>query len=319
MTDTSNDPNAMFVEPSVSEDDMEAFLKSLEESNESVPLAQYMDSGESEPTEPPEPPDEEPSEPLEEPDAPGAEAQDYFTINGEQWPRSEIERLYQFDRYLRDNPDAAQRVAEATRPRQTSPAVPEATKEASPAEVEFIPPELPDFLDLDEPSQRFMWESHVATQRAIFDRDQRDNRVFQQLQADRERDVQRQANADMNSALSEFTQTFPNLNEDDITQIRQEAGPLVDGMLRTLPPVQALYRAMEVAAWANADMRLKLENPELKTPSNSQKSTTRKQRLSSISGAPKSAPKTESRPTFTSDRDMVQQFADALAENGLGR
>jgi len=309
MTDTSD--NSMMVDPPMGEEDMDAFIKSLEDPGASVNLSQYMDTSEPEP-EPEEEPEEEP-----ESTEPESEPTDYFTINGEQWPRSEIERLYQFDRYLRDNPDAAQRVAEATQPRPQSPAVPAPTQEAP--SVEFDPPSLPDFLDLDDPSQRFMWESHVATQKAIFDRDQRDNRMYAQWAQERELQVQRQASADMSDALSQFQSSFPNLNEDDIARIRTDASPLVDGMLKTLPPVQALYRSMEVAAWANADMRSKLSDPTHTTPSEQTQSRTRKQRLSSISGAPKSAPKVEPRPTFTSDRDMVQQFADALAENGLGR
>src|SRR5215472_11136091 len=111
MTD-ANDPNAQMVEPGVGEEDMDAFLKSLEDTDASVDLSRLMDNGEPEPE-----PEPEPEEPEPEP-AEAQDAQDFFTINGEQWPRSEIERLYQFDRYLRDNPTVAQRVAEATRPRQ---------------------------------------------------------------------------------------------------------------------------------------------------------------------------------------------------------
>jgi hypothetical protein len=317
--DNPNDPNAMMVEPAVGEEDMEAFLKSLEDSDASVNLASILqpDHSDTEESESESESESEPSEPEPTEPEPVEQPSDYFTINGEQWPRSEIERLYQFDRYLRFNPDVAQRVAEATRPRQESPAVPETAQEAP--QVEFTPPQLPDFLDLDDPQQRFMWESHLATQKAIHDRDQRDNRIYAQLQQQQEQQVQRQASQDMETALDQFTDAFPNLNEDDLNRIRTDAGPLVDGMLKQLPPVQALYRSMEVAAWANADLRFKLQDPTKESPSSEQTSRTRKQRLSSISGAPKSAPKVEPRPTFTSDRDMIQQFADELAENGLGR
>jgi hypothetical protein len=76
---------------------------------------------------------------------------------------------------------------------------------------------------------------------------------------------------------------------------------------------------MEIAGFANADIRQRMNSEEQPHKTTRQRSESRKKRLGSISGAPASAPKTEARPVYRNDRDMVQQFADALAENGLGR
>jgi hypothetical protein len=123
----------------------------------------------------------------------------------------------------------------------------------------------------------------------------------------------------MASALELFQKAHPNLNDDDIAAIRKEAVPFVEGMMKTLPPVQALARSMEVAGWANNDLRPKLMDSTVTTPSNKEKAHRRKQRLGELAGTPRSAPKTESgRVTFTSDKDMVNQLAQAFAEQGFG-
>jgi hypothetical protein len=244
---------------------------------------------------------------------------DFIEVNGQQIPKADIERLYQFDQYLRANPDAAQRVQAAipapTAPSAEQPNVPTPTPAANQV-TEWKEPEPPDFLDLDDPAQKFQWDTHVSTQKALFDRDQRDNRLFAQQAQDRQNQTNRQAAVDMSMALDKFKETHPNLNEDDIVKIRKAAGPFVGGMLAQLPPVDALVRSMEVGGMMDDDMRVKLTDPTVRTQSEKTKTRHRKARLGELSGSPRSAPKTDTaRPTFTSDKDFINAIAQELSES----
>jgi hypothetical protein len=258
--------------------------------------------------------------PTPDPTAQTSSTPDFIEVNGQQIPRADIERLYQFDQYLRANPDAAQRVQAAIpAPTATSaggqPNVPSPPAPANQV-AEFEEPTPPDFLDLDDPAQKFQWDSHVATQKALFDRDQRDTRLFAQQAQERQAQTNRQAAVDMTTALDKFKQTHPNLNEDDITKIRKAAGPFVGGMLAQLPPVDALIRSMEVGGMMDDDIRTKLTDPTVRTQSEKTKTRHRKARLGELSGSGRSAPKTDTaRPTFTSDKDFINAIAQELSES----
>jgi hypothetical protein len=291
------------VDPAVSSEDLDAWLAEL---NPPVAAEEVSDDDES----------EEPQQQELELDAEAPEQPDTITVGDNQFARADIERLYEFDRYLRDNPDAAARVAEAVAPRAPveSP-VPE-TQTPTPAPG-YEDPTPPDYLDLDDPTARFMWESHVSTQRAIHDNEQRvANWVAQQNQI-QQNQIQRQAAADMEVALSDFRSRYPALDADDIATVRNAATTFIPSMMEQLPPVAALTRSMEVAAWADADLRPRLGGDSPSVPSQKARSVTRKQRLSSISGSPRSAPKTEDRVQYSTDKDMVNALANAIAEQGF--
>lgn len=316
----------MVTQPDIGDEELQQWLTSVGDGAEIVlpslnigetpPRMQGDDDEEIEPgTDTPDDDDtpQEPPAPEETTDA------DYFTINGNRFERADIERLYNFDQYMRANPDVAQRVNDAivTSPtRETPPAgsppVPEAPAETS---AEFEAPEPPDFLDLEDPVHRFQWESHVGNLKALHDRDQQTNRAFAQMAADRQAQTERQAATDMQQALATFTEAHPNLNDDDIAKIRQAAAPFVEGMLKQLPPVEALARSMEVAAVMDNDIRDKMMDPTVKTQTDKQRSRHRKERLGQISGSPRSAPRTEpSRPAYTSDKEMLNDLAAAFSE-----
>lgn len=296
--------NDQTVDPAVSSEDLDAWLAEL--NPPVVDKEEVSDDDESE-----EPEHQEPELDAEAPEQP-----DTITVGDNQFARADIERLYEFDRYLRDNPDAAARVAEAVAPRAPvqSP-VPEAqTPTPAPG---YEDPTPPDYLDLDDPTARFMWESHVSTQRAIYDNEQRvANWVAQQNQI-QQTQLQRQAAADMEVALSDFRSRYPALGDDDIATVRNAATTFIPSMMEQLPPVAALTRSMEVAAWADADLRPRLGGDSPSVPSQKARSATRKQRLSSISGSPRSAPKTEDRVQYSTDKDMVNALANAIAEQGF--
>lgn len=296
-------------------------LPALDSANGIPPKPRMQEGGTGEQPDPNEPgsdpPDDDDEEEEEQTQEPGGEA-DYFTINGNRFERADIERLYNFDQYMRNNPDVAQRVNDAiiTPTSQAAgtgtPPVPETPAETS---AEFEAPEPPDFLDLDDPVQRFQWESHIETRRAIFDRDERDKRAFAQMAAERQQQAERQAATDMQTALGNFKEAHPNLNDDDIAKIRQAAAPYLPAMIQTLPPVEALSRSMEVAAVMDNDLRDKITDPTAKTPTAREQSRHRKGKLGQISGSGRSAPRTEpSRPAYTSDKDMLNELAAAFSE-----
>lgn len=239
---------------------------------------------------------------------------DFTLSNGQTISREDAERLYNFDQYLRANPDkaAAVNAAIAGQPTPAQPAVPEAAAQASTWEE----PEVPDFLDLDDPAQKFQWDTHVQTQKVLFEQEQRSQKFFQQ-QAETTRQSQvRQAETDMAAALVQFKTTHPNLNEDDIVAIRKAAGPFVQGMLAQLPPVEGLIRSMEVGGMMDEGLRTKLTDPTVRTRSEAQQTRHRKRISGAISGSPRSAPKGETtRPTNQmSDKDFLNELAQGFNE-----
>lgn len=261
--------------------------------------------------------DEDGDEPPEGTPVPMAADGSFFDLgNGNRISREDAERLYQFDQHLRQNPDVAQRVNAAIAPPTTGqPPVSQTPPPPSPPVAEWKEPTPPEFLDLEDPAQKFQWDSHVATQKAIFERDQRDAKLFTQMAEDRQRDINRQAQADMAVALQSFTQAHPNLNEDDIKAIRTAARPFVSGMMAQLPPVDALIRSMEVAGRMDVDLLAKMTDTTIKTRSTREQSRHRKARLGELSGTGRPAPKTEqSRPAFTSDKEFLNTLAAEFSE-----
>lgn len=245
---------------------------------------------------------------------------DFIEFNGKQIPKADIQRLYEFDQYLRANPDAAQRV-QAAIPAPTTPAVggpsdiPPAPVQTS-AVKEFEEPTPPEWMDLDDPQTKWQWDNHVAGQKATFDQAQQQQQFLAQQQTERTAQTNRQAAADMGIALDKFKASHPNLNEDDIVAVRKAAGPFVSGMLAQLPPVDALVRSMEVGGMMDEDLRAKLTDSTVRTPSEKNKARHRKARLGELSGSGRSAPKTDTaRPTFTSDKDFINAIAQELSES----
>lgn len=315
------DPNAQMIEPALGSDDMDQFIASLEEGfnyGPTINLGTLAPQGEDEPPVDDQPDGDEPAdEPSPaEPTADDTELEDSVVVNGQQFARADIERLYNFDKYLRDNPAKAQRVAEALASDGQAP-VP--TSEPTASEVTFQIPTAPDDLDLDDPTTRALWTQTVEARKEAWEIRQELAKTTGAIAANQQAIGQRQAQEDTAIALTNFKTQFPNLNEDDISVIRNECGPLIGAYLQQMPPVQALTRALEVAAFANADIRPKLLDPNSPNPSHKTTSTRRKARLGSISGTPRSAPKVDSKPTYKSDRDMVNEFAQELANNGLGQ
>jgi hypothetical protein len=317
-------PNDQMVEPAFGDEDMSAWLDSLNEDAklnlpqlELNPMAHQVSGQEDEPDEESDDDDDsnnddDSTEDDDEEGTPSTE-EDFVTVNGNQIARADIQRLYEFDKYLRANPAAAQRLAAAL-PEPTGESTVPATGETSPpTNQDYQEPVKPEWLDDDDPQQKFVWESMVSLQKSQFETTRQQQQFLAQQQSFQVEQNQRQAAADMAQAIATFREQYPGLNEDDLASIRKDAVPFVKPMMEQLPPVEALRRSMEVAAYANTDMRQKLEmaNPN---PTNKQKSQTRKAKLGSLSSSPRSAPKEVTRPSFSSDRDMVNAIAHEISD-----
>lgn len=243
-----------------------------------------------------------------------------YIINGTLFPKEDIERLYNFDQYLRANPDTARRVNDAiTQPASAAPPTGQSTVPSPPEQADtFTPPDPPDFLDMEDARDKFSWDAHVATLKTQFDAGIQFKQQQAQLAQQQQQAHASQAQADMVTALGKFRGTFTNLNDEDMATIRKEAQAYIPGLLPTMSGADALYRSMEIAGWSNQEIKAKLENPDNPNPTTQHKAKTRKQRLGAISGSPRSAPKTDSRPLLTTDRDAINAFAQGLAES-MGR
>ena len=165
-----------------------------------------------------------------------------------------------------------------------------------------------------------MWDELVETRKAAWEAQQVSTQTVEQFKHQQQVATARQAEIDMRDALSQFRHDHPNMNDESINEIRQRAAEMniVPGLIQSMPtPTEALHRAMEIAAWADAKTRpLMLDTSATPPPTKSQ---TRKQRLSQISSAPGSAPVTDQAPRVRNDRDMINAFAQELADSGFGR
>lgn len=227
---------------------------------------------------------------------------DHVLVNGTQIPLADVQRLWEFDKHLRENPEAAERVRAAVQP-----VVPDPTP-TPPANQELTPPE---WMDLEDPQQKFMWDSHVANQNTLAAIAQRDAAV-------RQESMNQKAVQDMDSALSQWTAAHPNINEDQIALVRKHAAEMniIGSLMATSStPVQALVRAMDIAAMDDPDLRTVYLTPEVKTPTAKQRSTTRKGKLNSLGGSSGSVPRTTTPSRPMTDQEARDQFAAGLQES----
>lgn len=239
--------------------------------------------------------DDEPSDPSALPDG-------FILIKGQPVAITDVERLYDFDQFLRSDPDASERVAQAVKPIVPTPT-------PAPASQELTPPE---WMDLEDPQQKFMWDSHVANQNTLA-------AVAQQAQQ-REQELSNQrAVADMDVALTRFRSAHPNFNDDQITALRLHARDMniIGAVMATAPnQVDGFVRTMDLAAMDSPDLRSIYLTPETpSTPTRQQKSATRKRQLNALGGSSGSAPRTSPAKRPMSDREAIEQMAAGLAES----
>ena len=243
-----------------------------------------------------------------------------INVNGRDLPVAEVERLMAFDAFLKTRPDVAAAMAERLAPTQTpgQPFVPTSTTPTAtvPTEAEYVEPTPPESLDLDDPTAKFLWDNHVKQTKEMFDLKQSLHRQTEQYNQQRLEQGTRQAQFDMEMALTQFRDQFPMLNEEQIQVARRTAASMniLDGLMQNNPPVEALRRSMEIACYSDPHLRQALTQAA-PPPTSNQVSKKRKQRLSAISGSPGTPDRTESPVRVSSDKDMVQAFAQEIAQH----
>jgi hypothetical protein len=245
--------------------------------------------------------DEEPEAAEEEPAEPGplTGAEEWISIDGRAIPVAEARSMLELRQYLAANPDKAEKVRAAI--------------EAEPAAKPEPEPEPPEFLDLEDPSQRFMWEQFKAQHQQIAH--------LQQAQAAVQADSARaRALGDVQGAMSTFRQNHPELTEDDVTAVRTHAVALniIDGLAKTRTGPEAVLKALDIAYMDHPEFRAKATATPSPKETKAAENKSRRQKLSGLAGSSVSAtrePEAPKRPE--TDREMRQQAAKWASEQGL--
>jgi hypothetical protein len=304
--------------PEASQESIDDFIKSLEDDSFTYPALTHLATGvvdepvaededdEEETTNEPVTPDETTTDDTI--PEPVTSTVPTVTVRGQQVPLADLERLYEFDQFLKSDPDAAARVQQAVAGQPVVPAEPITPVAQTP---QVVTP--PDFLDLDDPVHKFLWEQSQSQQQSLL-------QLRQQEAARINAETERRANDDMATAISRFRAAHPTFNDDQINTLRQHGARMniVGAVMDTTPsPVEALVRVLDIAAMDNADLRpIFLAPPdESPTPTRRQQSTTRKSKLNALGGSTGSVPRTTSTPRATTDKQAIDQFAKELAES----
>jgi hypothetical protein len=248
-------------------------------------------------------PEPEPSEPEEEPEPAVEEvqptAEEWISIDGRAVPVAEARSMLELRQYLATHPEKAEAVRRAV---EGEPA-PEAPKE----------PEPPEWMDLDDPSQRFMWEQFKTQDRQI--------RSLQEQQSQTAAESARaRAINEVNVALDTFRQSHPELTESDVQEVRTHAVALniIGGLSQTRTGTDAVLKALDIAYLDHPDFAAKAKGEPTAAEAKAQKNAQRKQKLAGLSGSSGSAARQpEAQPKPTTDREAKEQAAKWLSEQGI--
>jgi hypothetical protein len=253
--------------------------------------------------EPPEP--EQPEEEEEEPEQPEplvepAVEGEFVNIGGRLVPIADARSMMEFRQYLASNPDKAEAVRKAV----------EGEPQPQPAPAE---PEPPEFLDLDDPTQRFMWEQFKAQHGQIAELQRRGSE--RDAATARERAVN-----DVQAAMSTFRLGHPELTEDDIAAVRTHAVALdiIDGLSRTRNGHDAVLKALDIAYLDHPDFRAKATGTPSPKQIKAAESKERKQKLAGLAGSSVGAtrePEPMRKPE--TDREMRAAAVQWLTEQNI--
>jgi hypothetical protein len=259
---------------------------------------------EAEPEPGPSEPEAEPAEPAAEPE-PEAEpaapvaADEWITIDGRAVPVAEARSMLELRQYLATHPEKAQAVRRAVEEE------PEPEPEPEPA-----PPE---FLDLDDPSQRFMWEQFKRQNAQI-------GALSKTLEAQAEAAREARLTAEVMDGLQTFRGNHPELSEEDVQTVRLHAAALniIGGISQTMPGPAAVAKALEMAYMDHPDFRAKAMGVPSPKETKAAENKARKTKLAGIAGSSASATRQpEPDKKAESDREMRSQAAQWLREQNI--
>ena len=211
-------------------------------------------------------------------------------------PLAEVEELYSLGKTIRESG------------LQPTPLVTEGESVPPPTvETPPTPPALPDYIDPDDPVQIGLWNELQSVKEQVA----ATTTTVKQSAAESARV---QAEATLERALSAYRTKYPSVTDADLAVIRPQAALIVNTMIQQHGPVDGMVRALYVASLENDQVRNKVL--DITPTTTSTDSTTRKRKLSALSGTSGSAPKTSpSRPQYTSDRDVVNALAKELSDS----
>lgn len=223
---------------------------------------------------------------------------DVVVIDGREVPVSEARSLIDLRNYLAANPDKAQAVRSALEDKP--PAPPE-------------PPKAPEWLDQDDPVQVNMWQRQVELETQIA-------QIAGNQRMVAERQEQARAQADFETGLATFRVNHPELTEDDISKLRVHAVGLdiIDGLARKRSGADAISKALDIAYWDHPEFRAKASATPTPTEAKVKKATERKGKLDALNPTSSgSAPRQESRPNLSTDREARTAAAQWLREQNI--
>jgi hypothetical protein len=263
------------------------------------PVAQ--EEAQPEPSEPEESDDE-----PEEPEAPEPveqtppQADDWITIDGRAVPVAEARSMLELRRYLSENPEKADKVRAV---------IEDQPQPEKPAEVE--PPE---WLDLEDPSQKFMWETLKSQHQQIA-------RLQQSLGGIQANTARQDAQRQVDLALSTFRTNHPELTEDDVQTVRVHAVGLniIPGLEKVMASgSEAVLKALDLAYQDHPEFRAKATGVPSPKEQKQGESKARKQKLAGLAGSSVGATREPSAPKRPeTDREMREMATKWLTEQGI--
>jgi hypothetical protein len=252
--------------------------------------------------EPDEEPDEEPdqeeeapepepeSEPVAEPAEPVAQSP-YFSVDGREYV------------IVDGTPVALDEIRQARRL---------ATQEPAPEPEPEPEPVPPDFLDMDDPRDAFIWRQMVEQNKALRSVADLQNRTLQDQTKTR-------LQGDVTSALTTFRTNHPELTEGEIDTVRLHAVALdiVDGLARTRSGPDAVLKALDIAYLDHPEFRAKALGEPSPAQVKASERKARKGKLAGLAGSSGAAPRQASEPIATTDREARQQATKWLIEQNI--
>lgn len=211
--------------------------------------------------------------------------------------------LLQVRRMLLEHPELAEKFAGDVRQVMAGGSL-KSTEEiaAEKAEAE----KLPDWVDPDEPAQVAMFRRNQELEARMTSLE-RSGEASQQAMS------QAQVRADIAAGVDRFKAAHPDLNDDDINNIRNhtKASVNVPGVMANFPddPIEGIARALEIGSMTDPATRDKVLGINKTNPSEADKK--RQKNLSGLSGSTGSAPR---RPGKTKPAGNWNEVAHRLAK-----
>lgn len=174
------------------------------------------------------------------------------------------------------------------------------------------PAKPPEWLDMEDPRDQFIWTQLQEQQKALHG-----------IAASQQQMVQEQTQARLTSEVEQGLATFrtnhPELTENDIGALRLHAVGLniIGGLAQKMPGPDAVLKALDLAYLDHPEFRAKHVGDPSPKEEKAKASQERKQKLGALSGSSGSAPRQETPTRPTTDREMKQQAVQWLSDQNI--